>query len=90
MSGGVSANGRSRAFVQGRSATAGDLRELGSRLVAFYGQHEHRKLTLAGAQLETLDGFAGEEHLERRRAYRADRRRVLALAALFTRLAARA
>src|SRR5262249_37076205 len=42
----------------------------GSRLLAFYGQHEHRKLTLAGAPLETLDGFAGGQHLGRRRSYR--------------------
>ncbi|MBA3301626.1 MAG: AAA family ATPase, partial [Thermoleophilaceae bacterium] len=58
----VSAAGRSRAFVQGRSATAGDLRVLGGRLVAFYGQHEHRKLTVSSAQLEALDGFAGDKH----------------------------
>ena len=31
-----------------------------SRLLAFYGQHEHRKLTLASAQLEILDAFCGE------------------------------
>ena len=43
----VGAEGRTRAFVQGRSASAADLRELGGRLVAFYGQHEHRKLTVA-------------------------------------------
>ncbi len=66
----VSASGRTSAFLAGRSASAPELQALGSRLLAFYGQHEHRKLTLAGAQLETLDGFAGEEHLERRRAYR--------------------
>jgi DNA repair protein RecN (Recombination protein N) len=59
----VSAEGRTRAFVQGRSASADDLRELGGRLVAFYGQHEHRKLTVASAQLGVLDGFAGAEHL---------------------------
>ena len=62
----VSASGRSRAFVQGRSATAGDLRELGRRLVAFYGQHEHRKLTVSSAQLEVLDGFCGPAHLAKR------------------------
>ncbi len=56
----VGADGRTRAFVQGRSASAADLRELGSRLLSFYGQHEHRKLTIAAAQLELLDGFAGE------------------------------
>jgi DNA repair protein RecN (Recombination protein N) len=66
----VSASGRTSAFLAGRSASAPELRALGPRLLAFYGQHEHRKLTLAGAQLETLDGFAGEEHLGRRRAYR--------------------
>ena len=66
----VSETGRTSAFVGGRSAAAPDLQALGSRLLAFYGQHEHRKLTLSGAQLETLDGFAGERHLERRRAYR--------------------
>src|SRR5215208_3529898 len=42
----VGAEGRTRAFVQGRSASAADLRDLGGRLVAFYGQHEHRRLTL--------------------------------------------
>jgi len=66
----VSGTGRTSAFLGGRSAAAPDLQALGSRLLAFYGQHEHRKLTLAGAQLETLDGFAGGRHLERRRAYR--------------------
>jgi DNA repair protein RecN (Recombination protein N) len=67
----VSASGRTSAFVGGRSASAPDLQLLGSRLLAFYGQHEHRKLTLSGSQLETLDGFAGEEHLACRAAYRA-------------------
>ena len=62
----VSAEGRSRAYVQGRSATAADLRELGGRLLAFFGQHEHRRLTVASAQLELLDAFCGAEHLELR------------------------
>src|ERR671936_383314 len=61
----VSASGRTSAFLAGRSASAADLQALGSRLLAFYGQHEHRRLTLASAQLETLDGFAGAQHIER-------------------------
>jgi DNA repair protein RecN (Recombination protein N) len=73
----VSASGRTTAFLEGRSASAADLQALGSRLLAFYGQHEHRKLMLASAQLETLDGFAGEDHLERRRAYREAHAEVL-------------
>jgi DNA repair protein RecN (Recombination protein N) len=66
----VGSSGRTSAFVQGRSASVADLRALGGRLLAFYGQHEHRKLTLASAQMEILDGFAGKEHLELRDEYR--------------------
>jgi DNA repair protein RecN (Recombination protein N) len=66
----VSASGRTSAFVAGRAASASDLKLLAGRLLAFYGQHEHRKLTLASAQMEVLDGFAGAEHLEARRRYR--------------------
>src|SRR5215210_5421210 len=75
----VSASGRTSAFLAGRSASAADLQALGQGLLAFYGQHEHRKLTLASAQLETLDGFAGDEHLARRRAYREAHADVLSL-----------
>src|SRR5213083_1206126 len=56
----VTAEGRTRAYIDGRSASAADLRDLGARLLSFYGQHEHRRLTLASAQLELLDGFAGD------------------------------
>ena len=62
----IGADGRTRALVNGRSATLADLRELAEPLLTFYGQHEHRRLTLAGAQLEILDGFCGEAHLARR------------------------
>src|SRR4051794_36494849 len=66
---GVSAGGRTRAYLGGRSATAAGLRDAGAALLSFYGQHEHRKLTLASAQLEILDGFAGNEQAVRRVAY---------------------
>jgi DNA repair protein RecN (Recombination protein N) len=58
----VCADGRTRAYINARAATVGDLRELGSRLISFYGQHEHRKLVLAGAQLAILDEVCGAEH----------------------------
>jgi DNA repair protein RecN (Recombination protein N) len=51
-------DGRTRAYLCGRSATVGDLRELSQQLVAFYGQGEHRKLTLSAAQLDVLDSHA--------------------------------
>ena len=64
----VGADGRTRAYVNGRSAAVADLRRLGEHLLAFYGQHEHRKLTLAATQLEILDGFCGPEQAARRAA----------------------
>ena len=77
----VSASGRTSAFVAGRSASAGDLKLLGGRLLAFYGQHEHRKLTISSAQMEILDGFAGAKHLEVRQRYREAHRECTALEA---------
>ena len=59
-------DGRTRAYVCGRSATVADLRELGSRVLAFYGQHEHRKLMLSTAQLDVLDAHCGAGQLELR------------------------
>jgi DNA repair protein RecN (Recombination protein N) len=77
----VSASGRTSAFVAGRAAAASDLRLLGGRLLAFYGQHEHRRLTIASAQADVLDGFAGPEHLELLRGYREAHRQCVRLAA---------
>jgi DNA repair protein RecN (Recombination protein N) len=59
-------DGRTRAYVCGRSATVADLRDLGGRLVAFYGQHEHRKLMLSTAQLDILDAHCGPAQMELR------------------------
>jgi DNA repair protein RecN (Recombination protein N) len=77
----VSASGRTGAFVAGRAASAADLKLLGARLLAFFGQHEHRRLTIASAQLEILDGFAGPEHLAARSEYREAHRECGQLAA---------
>jgi DNA repair protein RecN (Recombination protein N) len=63
----VWADGRTRAYVCGRSATVADLRDLGSRLVAFYGQHEHRRLMLSTAQVDVLDAHCGAGQPELRR-----------------------
>ena len=86
----VGAEGRTRAFVQGRSASAADLRELGGRLLSFYGQHEHRRLTLSSAQLDILDAFCGEAHGELRARYVACHARVRALRGELAELRARA
>src|SRR5437764_11290948 len=72
----VGAEGRTRAFVQGRTASAADLQELGGRLLAFFGQHEHRKLTVASAQLDLLDAFCGDDHLALRERFADEHRRA--------------
>ncbi len=82
----VGADGHTRAFLNARSATVGDLRELGSRLISFYGQHEHRKLVLASAQLELLDEVCGAEHAHRLDACAGTYREVRALESELERL----
>ncbi|QEO13250.1 DNA repair protein RecN [Agromyces intestinalis] len=60
----VSAEGRSRAVVGGRSTPVGVLAELGERLVVVHGQADQQRLRSATAQREALDRFAGAELLE--------------------------
>ena len=86
----VGAEGRTRAYLGGRSATAADLGEIGGKLIAFYGQHEHRKLTLASAQLSILDAFCGPEQISRRAAFAQLLARVRALEGTLGELRARA
>jgi DNA repair protein RecN (Recombination protein N) len=64
----VAADGRTRAYLNGRAATVGELRDLGASMMSFYGQHEHRKLTIAGKQMQLLDETCGPEHALRLRA----------------------
>ena len=86
----VSASGRSRAFLDGRTATIDDLRELGGRFVAFYGQHEHRKLTVSSAQLEVLDAFCGPAQIAKRAEFADAHARVRELRAELADLRSRA
>jgi DNA repair protein RecN (Recombination protein N) len=62
----VGADGRTRAYLNGRSIQLAELRELAGELLSFYGQHEHRRLMLAAAQLEILDASLGPAQAERR------------------------
>lgn len=55
----VDGGGRSRAFINGRSATLQQLRETGEFLVDIHGQHAHQSLLKAAAQRELLDAYAG-------------------------------
>lgn len=55
----IDRGGRSRAFLNGRSVTAGQLREAGGFLVDIHGQHEHQSLMRVAAQRGLLDAYAG-------------------------------
>lgn len=58
----VSAEGRSRGVVGGRSTPVGVLAELGARLVVVHGQSDQLRLRSASAQRDALDGAAGPAH----------------------------
>jgi DNA repair protein RecN (Recombination protein N) len=72
----VAADGRSRAWINGRSMPAQALRELGERLVEVHGQLEFQLLARRGYQRELLDesGALQSEVAAMRDAYRAWRR----------------
>ena len=55
----IDTNGRSRAFINGTSATLAQLRELGEMLVDIHGQHAHQLLMRPDAQRELFDTHAG-------------------------------
>jgi DNA repair protein RecN (Recombination protein N) len=55
----LDAGGRSRGFINGRSATLQQLREAGDQLLDIHGQHAHQSLARPDAQRALLDGYAG-------------------------------
>ena len=57
----IDRSGRSRAFINGRAVTVGELRDAGAYLVEIHGQHEHQSLVQAPAQRSLLDAYAGLE-----------------------------
>jgi DNA repair protein RecN (Recombination protein N) len=61
----VTAQGRSRAFVNGDLATAGALKDLSGRLIELHGQHEHHTLLDPSTHLATLDAFGELDSLLR-------------------------
>jgi DNA repair protein RecN (Recombination protein N) len=66
----VTAEGRSRAFVGGRSAPVGLLGELAEHLVAVHGQHDQQHLLRPARQRDLLDRYGGEKIAKPLSAYR--------------------
>ena len=55
----ILADGKSRAFVNGRTVLLAKLRAVGEILVDLHGQHEHQQLLLPERQADFFDGWAG-------------------------------
>ncbi|HTZ07973.1 MAG TPA: DNA repair protein RecN [Acidimicrobiales bacterium] len=71
----VPAQGRSRAWIDGRMAPVGALAEAGARLLDLHGQHSHQSLLDPAAQRRALDAF-GAVDLGPLTAARGERRRA--------------
>jgi len=61
----LTAEGRSRAYVNATPVPLQQLRTLGERLVSIHGQHAHQLLTKPEHQLVLLDEYAGHHDLLR-------------------------
>lgn len=64
----ISAQGRSRAFVNGSLVTSAALRETCGALVDLHGQHEHQRLLDPASHLESVDAFGKLGELRRQTA----------------------
>ena len=61
----LDAEGRSRAWINGRPATLAHLKDLGEMLVGLHGQHAHQSLAQPLAQRNLVDAFGGFTTLAR-------------------------
>ena len=77
----VSAEGRSRAFLGGRSVPVGVIAELAEGLLAVHGQTDQLRLSRPAEQRRALDRYAGPEHLALLDRYRAAHQQWRELAA---------
>ncbi|WP_266168215.1 DNA repair protein RecN [Dyella subtropica] len=59
----IRTEGSSRAWINGRPASASQLGELATLLVEIHGQHEHQALLSRSHQMSLLDAYAGHEAL---------------------------
>ncbi|MGI9257623.1 MAG: AAA family ATPase, partial [Gammaproteobacteria bacterium] len=59
----ISAEGRSRAYINSNPATLQDLKSLGELLINIHGQHSHQSLLHRDTQLEILDFHGRHEAL---------------------------
>jgi DNA repair protein RecN (Recombination protein N) len=59
----ISAEGRSKAFINGSQVPLVQLKEIGQLLINIHGQHEHQLIVKASEQRQILDNFAEHKSL---------------------------
>lgn len=59
----INADGRSKAYINGYSATLLQIRTLGEMLIDIHGQHEHQSLMRRDIQRQMLDDYANHKDL---------------------------
>ena len=59
----VGADGRSKAYINGRPTTLAKLKELGQQLIVVHGQHQHQALMSLDTQRDLLDRFGQHQPL---------------------------
>ncbi|MDO9622843.1 DNA repair protein RecN [Pseudomonas sp.] len=61
----ITAEGRSRGYINGSPCPQGDLKALGELLIDIHSQHEHQSLLKAETHRRLLDEYAGSQELAR-------------------------
>lgn len=61
----ITAEGRSRAYINGTPCPQGDLKALGELLIDIHSQHEHQSLLKTDTHRRLLDAYAGASELAR-------------------------
>ena len=62
----ITANGKSRAWINGSPCNLSMLRQLGEQLVDIHGQHEHQSLMKKDMQRQMLDDFANVDNKQQK------------------------
>lgn len=62
----VTAEGRSKAYINGSPVTLNELKQLGEMLVDIHSQHEHQSLLKTSTHQRLLDDFCGTTELARK------------------------
>lgn len=60
----VSAEGRSKAYINGSQVPLAQLKEVGQLFINIHGQHDHQLIVKSSEQRNILDAYANHKHLQ--------------------------